>query len=253
MRHISSVALISVLIASPLAAQTFQTGTSAVGTQDANWLVSWTSGPYGPGGNSGGSYGAWVVPAVGGVWEPDEVGSGAKWISAWPSSSAVGGVGDYNKDTDAGLRYFYTFEVTFNSLFAGNLLLSAGWDNILTGFVLNGTTFNPTTALTSSTDRAIGNHFGFCRDGDAIFNSSDYPLCTANFSLPGLLAGSNTLKVTLKGDGQTDGLWLTGDTPVGATEIVPEPATMSLLATGLLGLAGAGVKRRKRPARDEQL
>jgi hypothetical protein len=32
----------------------------------------------------------------------------------------------------------------------------------------------------------------------------------------------------------------------GPTDVVPEPATMSLLGTGLVGLLGAGVKRRKR-------
>lgn len=61
-------------------------------------------------------------------------------------------------------------------------------------------------------------------------------------------SGSNKLFVTKTGETYTPNTIIGGgdcypDDP--PTEIVPEPATMVLLATGLIGLAGAQIRRRK--------
>jgi hypothetical protein len=244
-----SFAILSLFVAAaaPLAAQSFTTGASGVGTQDASWSVSWATGPYDTTpGTSGGSFSPWVVSPVGGVWQPGDANT--NWISAWPSASAADGVGDYNETNDAGHRYTYTFRYDFNALSAGALDFTAGWDNIFSSFVLNGVSYDPTSLLTSVTDNGVDDHFGFCRSGDGVFDSSDYPNCTANFAVNGVVAGSNYLEVILLGDGTTDGLWMDGsvDNTGLPQEATPEPATMTLIATGLVGMAGASLRRRRK-------
>ncbi|HEX3926784.1 MAG TPA: PEP-CTERM sorting domain-containing protein [Gemmatimonadales bacterium] len=245
MRLMTLVGLITIALPAAATAQFVGTGSTAIGTQDPNWTVSWTSGPYGPGGSSTGFYDAWVVPDVSGVWQPD--GSGTDWISAWQTASAPGGGGDYNETTGADEEYIYTFTYTFNSLSSGSLLFDAGWDNIFQSFTINGTSYAPSALLTSTTDADVDNHFGFCRDGDGMLNSNSYPNCTATFSAPGMVAGSNTIQVVLLGDGTTDGLWLNAAQLPPA--VGPEPSTMTLTALGLVAMLGAGARRRRKASR----
>lgn len=80
-----------------------------------------------------------------------------------------------------------------------------------------------------------------------MFSSGSYPFCSALFRIDGIKAGvSNTLSFTIQGDGQTDGMILNPDAGGELTEIVPEPATMTLLATGLIGMAGSSIRRRRK-------
>lgn len=224
-------------------AQFPSTGSTPAGTLDPFWNVSWTATALGGGGNSGGFHDAYVVNPVDGVWQPNSPFT--RWISAWPGASAPNGVGDYVAPTNGNQRYTYTFRLDFNSLYAGSLFFSAGWDNIFQSVTLNGTSYSPSSLLVSSTDRGVSDHFGFCRNGDAIFDSGDFPNCTANFALNGIVAGNNWLEIVLRGDGTTDGLWLEGSLPNGPQDVTPEPATMTLLATGLAGMMGAQIKRRR--------
>lgn len=229
-------------------------------------LVAVTSLPLAAQDNTGGS--GWTVnvytvssaswsgfynafaPASGhpGEWEDNTAST--QWISAWDDFSTTPGAGDYVHTTDANARYRYLFRYDFGApIGGGSVNFTAGWDNILKGFQFSNSGFlsPPSTyQVGGATDRPVDNHFGFCRNGDAMHNSSE-SVCTADFSVP-VGAGATWMELSVWGDGQTDGLWLQWDQTSIPTETVPEPATMTLLATGLAGLAGSSLRRRRKPA-----
>jgi hypothetical protein len=188
------------------------------------------------------------VPASGHPGEWQDNSASTQWISAWSNFSTTPGAGDYVHTTDANARYHYLFRYTFaEPLGAGSLRFTTGWDNILKGFQFSNGGFLGSPSgyqVGAGTDRSVDNHFGFCRNGDAMHNSGE-AVCTADFALA-VAGGANWLEFSVWGDGLTDGLWLEWDQTSIPTETVPEPATMTLLATGLAGIASSSLRRRRK-------
>jgi hypothetical protein len=73
---------------------------------------------------------------------------------------------------------------------------------------------------------------------------NDYSFTTP-FTLTGFTDGLNTLQFNIGGNGITDGLIVNFTSVITPTSAVPEPTTIVLFASGLIGIAFVGRARRK--------
>lgn len=191
----------------------FSTGESSAAGLDLAWNVAF---------NHTGIVGspfasARLVSPRPGVWEAN--GSDYKWISVETDGSVGGGA------------TYYWFQTQFN----------------LTGF-------DPSSAnlkFRCAKDNSVGSYR--LNGGAAVTGGCGVPFSFGSTQTvaSGFVGGINTLEFYVVGDGVTDGLLVDvtdfsvrPGTPPG---VVPEPATVSLLAIGLVGILG--IARRRRNAR----
>jgi len=232
LRPTLAAALFAAIAPLSLAAQAFAgTGiaSNVVGGLDTRWQVSCRAlsatrlGGAPCGSTTASAFAsAPVIWAAPGGWASVPLGiNGVRYIGAVPSGSVGNSRGE-----DA--SYEYTFRTTFSiaaeDLMGAQLELEPlRIDNYWVGFVLNGGALQPGAVSPTPLGPNGGN---WTTPFSLIINS-------------GLQAGVNTLDLVISGNGQTDGILLDG-----RVNVVPEPSTYVLMATGLLGLGGI-VRRRR--------
>ena len=152
-------------------------------------------------------FSAFLIEPRPGVWEPNSPGN-YLWIGATRSGTLPnGGPGDGSP------RFAYTFRTVFTGGMVTDATFRCAVDNTLRSITLNGVLV----------DAGCG---GFTFGGTG--------------TLSGFNAGANTLEFVVVGDGITDGLLVSID----QVTTTPEPGSLALLATGLIGV-GFVVRRRR--------
>lgn len=179
------------------------------------------------------------------------------------SSVDFGNTGGVLKGTDAGLTLTGSTLTTVNGLFGGGLITgNLGTVEFTTGALISGSLKFGGTFAAGGTFTIMGNGnkgipkgvlFSGTFSSPVQWTMITLPDGTHNYTLTGTLSGTlipgfQTVGVTIQltintGKGYFDGKvkLASGDTSI----VVPEPGTLGLLGTGLLGIAGLVRRRMK--------
>jgi hypothetical protein len=158
--------------------------------------------------NSGAFYDAFVLDRPQGTADPE-------WIGASASGTLQGGSADGNFQ-----RFLYSFRTMFIGTSGMSVTYQCARDDQFFSVYLNG---EPVVGAT-------------CPGYDL---SSSYTINS------GFNNGSNTLQFNIGGNGRTDGLIVDFTNVTIPTSGVPEPTSIVLFASGLIGIAFVGRARRK--------
>lgn len=206
--HLTLVTMLAVTVPGVISAQNFySTGANVAGGLDQNWFVS-------------ASHTGFLDTPF--VQASDATGYGAGWISN-NAAATNGGMGNYE---------WFVFRQSFDltGFLAATAQLRFVWNCDDIGPLNNSVSTYPSIRLN-------GVLWGSSTPATLLCNYTSGPLLTVTGFQPGV----NVLDFYVEGNGLTDGMRLVEDSFIaertGDLNVVPEPATMTLLATGLISLA----------------